>query len=437
MRGPSLETVETLIEEWEDEDDAIMGRLEQAVDERAYLRVRNIPDDLMWNEIYQLPEFAEIKEIIDGAAKSEKSRIILKWALHRRQELLKEKLAGQDYGQLNYHPNDEDINWIRTSRLFITVVSKSKEPSEIPGKLLDAIKAWEPQPHRLLMSKMRSAMDESGVCAEDEVLRNRCLQAGWLEDLVTVEEEERLWKVGRTLSRHWERLGDTIRPRMENFSERLAGHLSSVGKEEMLQRYSPFKDSHRQRRDDVVMALNSYVCSKPVDGTHLTTGHILKFSHNEYWLCLTPACDLVPGQKKTGWHGRLRDHMPFTAVELRKPNRNKALEKATDGSYLFLDVEGNPLTLCFVDDSDADKSPPNPKIEQFFAVNGGRFERGNPEVSLLRIEAEDDGLVMRHSQTSVVAQLRYEYALNLLQRLGAAQTRVGLDFESYSPPSGD
>ncbi len=434
MHRHALDVAQKLIEEWEDIDDTISDKLERAVDTRAYLRVRNIPEELNWNEIYQWQEFAVIKALIDNGPKIDRWKIILKWALHKRQESLREKLAEQNYGQLSYHPNNNEINWVRTSRLFITVVSKSNDPSEIPDKLLDAIKAWEPQPHRLLMSKMRSALDESGVSAEDEVLRNSCLQAGWLEDLVAGEKEERLWKVGRTLNRHWERLGDTIRPHMEDFSARLADHLSSMHEDTMLQRFSPFKENHNQRRDEVVIALNSYACSKPVDGTHLTTGHILKIADNDYWLCLTPACDLMPGQHTSGWHGRLQNHMPFTAVELYKPKRDKALEKATDGSYLFFDIEGEPFIFSFIPDPGSNESIPNPKIEQFFAANSGRFERSNPELSLTRIAADGKDLAMRTNQATVIAQLRYEYALNLLQRLGATQTRVGLDFASYSPP---
>ena len=32
------------------------------------------------------------------------------------------------------------------------------------------------------------------------------------------------------------------------------------------------------------------------------------------------------------------------------------------------------------------------------------------------------------NRSQVIAQLRYEYALNLLQKLGVSMTRIGLDF---------
>ncbi|MES9990182.1 MAG: response regulator receiver domain [Candidatus Thiodiazotropha endolucinida] len=434
VSGPALERAKDVIAEWEDEDELIQYKLKSSIDESAYLQLRNNFEDLNFSNIYHWPEFAEIKALIDNGPKKNEWRLVLKWAIHKRQQLLMEKLAEQNYGQLNYHPNDNEINWIRTSRLFITVVSKTNEPSDIPDKLLHAIKTWDPQPHRLLMSKMRSVLDECGVSAEDEVMQNRCLQAGWLEDLLAVDKDERLWKVNRTLNRHWDRLGDSIMNRMGEYSRRLADHLSSTSdKDQVLKRFSPLKDNHHKQGDDVAMALNSYSCSKPVDGTHLTTGHILKMVDDRYWLCLTPACDLVPGQKK-GWHERLNTHMPFTAVELHNCNRDKALRHATNGSYLFLEVDNNPLILSFIPDSSGE-STPNPKIEHMFAANSGIFDNSSFDISLTRIRADGVALVTPTFKASVVAQLRYEYALNLLQRLGSTQSRVGLDFVSHSPPS--
>ena len=51
----------------------------------------------------------------------------------------------------------------------------------------------------------------------------------------------------------------------------------------------------------------------------LLTGHIFRLPDDDYKPCLSPACDLVPGQKSgAGFHKRLGDWMPFTAVSLSK-----------------------------------------------------------------------------------------------------------------------
>jgi hypothetical protein len=50
------------------------------------------------------------------------------------------------------------------------------------------------------------------------------------------------------------------------------------------------------------------------------------------------------------------------------------------------------------------------------------------EFEVLCTKPEGQGLVYERVQARVVSQLRYEYALNLVQRLGTTFTRIGLDF---------
>ena len=43
-------------------------------------------------------------------------------------------------------------------------------------------------------------------------------------------------------------------------------------------------------------------------------------------------------------------------------------------------------------------------------------------------EKGSNGMIQKPYSARVVAQLRYEYALNLVQRLGGTLTRIGLDY---------
>ncbi len=65
--------------------------------------------------------------------------------------------------------------------------------------------------------------------------------------------------------------------------------------------------------------------------------------------------------------------------------------------------------------------------DTFFANDQGRFSDSN-EIGLACVREFEESLQLVSLDTEIVAELRYEYALNLLQRLGANQTRVGLDF---------
>ena len=76
-----------------------------------------------------------------------------------------------------------------------------------------------------------------------------------------------------------------------------------------------------------------------------------------------------------------------------------------------------------------------PELEVFYAENKGVFH-GEMQLTILRAEetqtdAEDietKVFALNRHDVQIVAHLRYEYALNLIHRLGSAQTRVGLDF---------
>ena len=64
-----------------------------------------------------------------------------------------------------------------------------------------------------------------------------------------------------------------------------------------------------------------------------------------------------------------------------------------------------------------------------FAINQGIFTGYDKNISLRRIDSQQEQLVVLETSAQVVAHLRYEYALNLLQRLAVSLSRVGLDFQ--------
>lgn len=423
------------LEKWEDDVPNIEEALLDEVDDGIYLKVRaQLSDSDVWGKIDSLPELQRIKALVDEAPVSVKFKQVVKWALHRRQLVLASKLAKKNYGNLrSLPPGRQGANWIRTDRLFVTVVSKSNEPSSLPDKLLTALQLWMPEPHRLLMSKMRAELDERGVLAEGEVLGNRCLQAGWMDEFLTEDSDERAWKVHNTINRHWEGLGDGIRSNVTEFAERLTNNLIADGRDKVIKNWC-----QSLAAADVKGQLNRYANCKPaVEGGHLTTGHVLRLDNCKgdgcYWLCLSPACDLVPGQKNSGWTGRLGSHIPFIAAEIFETKLEKALSSAFGGNHLFLEIDGDLKCFSFTPlavekDGEVGTRTPNPKWEQMFATNQGRFTAADKAVVIARASGDAEGIQFKTANACVVAQLRYEYALNLLQRLGASLTRVGLDF---------
>lgn len=445
MNSQSLESTNQIVEEWEDESPGISNRLLDSVDEAAYLKVKSRCDDTYnLSEAFDLSElqaFMQVLEVVTPAPNAKQRRQILRWALHHRQDALGSRLWPDGTDGVQYEWNSDGTNWIRTERLFVTVVGKANAPQELPEKLAAALEKWNPEPHRLLMSRLRAELDEKGVLAEGEILGNYCLQAGWLEEFLTEDSASRAWKIHNSVTRHWESLGSGVHKKVMEFSERLACHLLAMNREKALDLYAPFKMG--EKRDEIALQMNRYACSKQVEGHHLTTGHILRLENGgqaSNWLCLSPACDLVPGQKTSGWAKRLDGFVAFTAVELFHVKTETALSKAFGGNHIFLEVDREIKCFSFAPPLggwDGSERVANPKWEQMFADNQGCFTAPK-HISLRRVCADKEGsLTVFNAEAQVVAQLRYEYALNLLQRLGANLSRVGLDFiQPATPPDG-
>jgi hypothetical protein len=91
---------------------------------------------------------------------------------------------------------------------------------------------------------------------------------------------------------------------------------------------------------------------------------------------------------------------------------------------VFLQLDGVVKGFCFNDPSSEASAP---AWHMLFAERKGIFAIGFA-FRVLSTELGSKGLVSRQYQAKVVSQLRYEYALNLMQRLGTSLTRVGLDF---------
>ncbi|MDD2661100.1 MAG: hypothetical protein PHY54_15720 [Methylococcales bacterium] len=377
------------------------------------------------------PEGQIIRDLIRACPNNIKLKPIevIQWLLLEREKAIQAKLSEIDLGYVSTALPGSDINWIRTDRLFVTVVNKRHQPSELPEKLLNALNEWCPEPHRLLMSQMRFLMDDRGAIAESEVLSNRYIQVGWLKELLESKSQARNQLISNTITRHWEALGDVLRKDINGFAARLVSHLTSQSSEGIIKQHS--KINVQTESKNITKHINCYNSTKPVDGFHLTTGHILELDENpekEYWICLSPACDLVPGQKTSGLFGRVEDSMPFTAVQLTKIRDKAAIDKVNHNIFLFLDIDNEICTFTF---HPGGQLHANPVWEQLISTKKGMFEGEKKELQIWRPGSYSQNQVtMKGHAARVVAQLQYEYALNLLQRFGATMSRVGLDFSS-------
>lgn len=419
------------LDEWETQEDGISQKLKDEITTDTYLDMRSRfvgnPGGLLGLE--------EGKRIIDyWKARPNKGQLksteqLAKWLLLEKHKELETLLSPENLGIVQIGRSDE-VNWIRTDKLFVTVLPKENcSPAQFETRLLAAIKASNPSPHRLLLTKMRAEIDQRGMTAEAAILGNRHIQTVWLNEFLSQTPADLKAVVVNTVHRHWEALGDKLHVSLDDF----AGRLHQV----FLPSLDSVFDSCGLKKSDVnseasLKSYNCYSSTKPIDRSHLTTGHIIQVisagNESEYWICLSPACDMVPGQKE---HDHLKDTLPFVAVRLHFVSSKSALDNANRNVFLFLELANNVETFCVLKDGDLTASP---DWEQMYAWNGGRFEDGN-KLSLSSIVEDAGGLKENRYEAVVVAQLRSEYALNLLQRMGTFLSRpgLGINFKSRQP----
>lgn len=418
--------------DWDDDEEGFSDSLKPKISEQMYLSYRSNPKNYL-----NQPEFQNIRDTLNQKTISPSFEIkvddIVQWLLFEKQKNIQKKLSDFDLGQIFISESKLEPNWIRTDRLFLTVVKKSEQPDTLPDKLLNALDGWCPAPHRLLMNKMRFLIDDLGVFVQTEVLSDRYTLAGWLKNLIEPDEQARNHIITNSIEQHWKALGEALRNDIKAFADNLVDHLTkeskSSSKSAVIKKHSGININDALEKQNINKYINCYKSTKPVDGFHLTTGHILEVcvdSEKEYWICLSPACDLVPKKNPKGIALRADNSMPFTAVKLEKANIKNALTNITHNIFLLLKIDNEIDAFTFHPNGDIKT---NPAWEQLIAEESGRFELEKKELQIWRLGgSENDCIVMKKHSARIVAQLQYEYALNLLQRFAATQSRVGLDF---------
>ncbi|MFI7823962.1 hypothetical protein ACFMJK_11605, partial [Acinetobacter baumannii] len=213
---------------------------------------------------------------------------------------------------------------------------------------------------------------------------------------------------------------------LREFSKKLCCSLNiTANPEEICKRF--FQIS-KQDGFQALSNLNAFSCTIPPTSSHLTTGTILKLNDSSLWLCLSPACDLVPGQRANAWRERIgTDYTVIKAVKLKPANIKEANISSNTNEYLFVKHDDGIVHAYYIALANS-----NPIWDVFYADNSGRLDE-NYQVKLTCIRKDDNPsvkvlLTAKNYDAEVIAELRYEYALNFLQKLGNNQMRIGLGY---------
>lgn len=424
---------------WENEDLNIVNTLKSNFTKEDFIKLAQHRNTLEWKSILS----TNLKEILQARCVQAKAPIslpIINWLYATRLQERVNFLADTDCGAIDFSLNE--FNWIKTDKLFITIIAKSVDANKLPDLLLNALGASNISPHELIMARIRNALTEYGPKAEKKVLANQQLQAYWLKQMLTEKLELQDWRLQQTINHHWEALSVAINEHVQEFSGRLFNFLKSENPTDLILKHSNVDINNDSQLSEIIFEWNRNICSKAVDRPYVYTGQIFyiqekgadKAIDGSYWICLTPACDLIPGQDSS-WGGvglNGTNLTPFKAVKLENRKNADAIKEATSSEFVFLNLNGNEINSY----SYAKSSDGNPSWKQFFAHNNG-YLTTNQRVNVSVIDVNPDGeaqlISAREFEAVIVAQLRYEYALHWMLKLSQSLSRIGLGFVKHTP----
>lgn len=412
-----------LIAEREDVDDRFAASLEAAMGTEQYLHLRLLPAQYSPLITKKHQPYAEFSDLADEAEwDTENRKLVGRYLLDRVQQSLRRNMNCSEVKNMRW--STTAVRWIKTDSNFIAFSEKGDDDNLL-ADLQIALEAWKPQPSRLFMAKLRAEIDEYGVVAQTDALERKFASARWYSALLSAENYDRRWRIAETVKRHSDQLLRTILPRVETFAtdlikaEKASGEPHAICKDHFGVDLDETKAAERADLEH-----NAYVGSTSPHGWHLHTGDVLVIGE-EYWLCLSPACDLVPGQsnKRYQIYGNRR---PFMAVKL-VPITDRPLKKikVQANLHIFIDIAGDTKIFSFNAQGSEGTAP---TWRTFYAEKHGVFDKNSFTLKVATPRGGTRRLIYDREVATVVAQLRYEYALNLLQKFGASMTRIGLDF---------
>ena len=422
-------------------DSLVEGSFEASVGVRQYLSYRRSADTSL-DHLQNDTIFERFFKLAKSAGwRTRRQELVLSYLLRRVEALyaMNDEASGTP---LKLRDSLEgEVRWIKSDSVFICFSGKSDTPSDLMKILRTALADWGPTPPRLFLTKLRAEMDEVGVALQDNALKRSRASAVWYRQLLMAQETERRALIGNAVGRHSEILMDLVLPRVEEFGRRLlANELKNVPPEgESAKRAlnaicdARFRDDWRPGTpgfdETALLEHNEFVCSKPAGGWHLTTGHVFR-AGGSFWVCLSPACDMVPSRKVDSSEGCSYERLGFVAVKLQREERRAENIQASNSQHMFVSVDDEVLVFRF---NRGRQSNSNPEWQFFFAEDGGPFEstgleKGQLALDVQMVEQSEGGPVWRKCNATVVAQLRYEYALNFVQKMATALSRIGLEF---------
>ncbi len=174
---------------------------------------------------------------------------------------------------------------------------------------------------------------------------------------------------------------------------------------------------------DMYHALNMNLSSKNYREKHISTGTVLYDQDNKKWyVCVSPACDMVPTQETAPINKRLTPHRMIQVLRLFKVDAEEALENATRSKYIYAYENGERLYF----------SVTNPEtdlpVSDYLVILNYKHKLDERNHEALTFKANGDDIDRVRIKLKLKSQLRSGYAERFQNMASHHSGRIGVDF---------
>ena len=337
--------------------------------------------------------------------------------------------------------------WVYTNNLFVACVQKTADNLNDGAPVFSALEAalcdWKPDFMVSAVAYARAEFARGGFQLERDALSNKKLKSGWLFHAWSGSPEEQSGRLKALFERLIASYSSRVLSRTIEFGAKHAPKCETPGNgaETLKAAIKEFHGETKELENSVIHALNEFLVMEELPG-FVETGTIfarLSDGENpkEVFVCVTPACDLVPRQPRSGtWEHRLHPARAVIAIRAEVTDASRSnLGKAEDNRMVFLQVNGKLKAITLVGDA-----PPVPTLEWLFLEDMGRIKDGKlyaMEVSKPAASADagdtHPSLSFSPSEMRALGQIRAIYSSRILQYAGQHLARIGVDFVRFPP----
>jgi CheY-like chemotaxis protein len=427
LTDAEIEKIEETIDACEDATPGFRKRLTDSMSAAQYIETRRAGIEACFRPmILGHAPFGDFHAVCDEKKWPPKIRLLaFKWAVSNASKSLLHYAPDPNLPRIVWSAGP--VKWVQSGTAFIAFSSKVLEEAPLI-ELCEALNDWRPDPSRLYLARLRYEIDERGTADQASVLGNRHALAAWYDQILRADPDHTGTRITQTIGRLAESLMGPVTSNVAKFAARLVAAERIEGDfDALVRRHFGVDLTVPTERLKAIGQHNSVVSTKRREGWHLTTGHIFECD-GKHWICASPACEMVPSQLSKFRRSTYKERVPFTAIRLQPLPLEQAVGIANSARVLFVEIGGKIHTFCY---NHPDYETSAPQWAQLYAENLGRLDAETFAFDLIQVEAGEAGLHAKGRSATVVSQLRYEYALNLVQRLGVSMTRIGLDYQEH------